>query len=166
MTNQQPGTPTPRAHRPLQSRTQQGGHVARRDFLRMLVVVSGGLVVSTGAVVTGAFRRKTPAPPAAKRIANAIAPGESIAFSYPGEDNPAIAVGMADGTLAACSSVCTHLGCAVLWQKDSQRLVCPCHEGMFDPTTGQVLAGPPPRPLPRITLERHPDGVYAVKRSE
>jgi Rieske Fe-S protein len=31
-------------------------------------------------------------------------------------------------------------------------LHCPCHGGRFDPKTGQVVAGPPPKPLPRLKI--------------
>lgn len=46
----------------------------------------------------------------------------------------------------ALSNVCTHLGCRVRWVDDQQKFFCPCHNGVFS-KTGQVLAGPPPRPL-------------------
>jgi nitrite reductase/ring-hydroxylating ferredoxin subunit len=26
-------------------------------------------------------------------------------------------------------------------------VICPCHAGLFDVTTGEVLAGPPPEPV-------------------
>ena len=154
------------ARRHPASRLTQDSSVARRDFLRLLVVVSGGLAVSTGAVVAGVFRRQGHGDTPTKRIASSLGPGESVGFSYPGTDDPAIAVGLADGTLVAYSSVCTHLGCAVLWERETGRLACPCHEGLFDARSGGVLAGPPPRPLPRIRLEQRGDGIYATGRTE
>jgi len=39
--------------------------------------------------------------------------------------------------------------------------VCPCHHGYFDAQTGQPLAGPPRRPLPRITLALRDGVIYA-----
>jgi Rieske Fe-S protein len=50
----------------------------------------------------------------------------------------------------------------VLWEEREEALVCPCHDGRFSAVTGEVLAGPPPRPLPRIDLEERDDGIYAV----
>jgi Rieske Fe-S protein len=41
-------------------------------------------------------------------------------------------------------------------------LHCPCHEGYFDLRTGRNIAGPPPRPLPKIALEIDGDDVFAV----
>jgi Rieske Fe-S protein len=48
--------------------------------------------------------------------------------------------------VTALDSTCTHLGCRVSWDAESQELVCPCHGGRYD-RTGAVTAGPPPAPL-------------------
>ena len=50
----------------------------------------------------------------------------------------------------ALDSTCTHLGCRVSWNAETQELLCPCHGGVYDPT-GAVKAGPPPAPLARLT---------------
>ena len=42
-----------------------------------------------------------------------------------------------------------------------RRLECPCHEGYFSVEDGHVIQGPPPRPLPRIELERSGGQLYA-----
>ena len=52
--------------------------------------------------------------------------------------------------------------CPVIPKPDEGIIHCPCHEGYFDLRSGAVLAGPPPRPLPRITLEVRGDEVYAT----
>ena len=69
--------------------------LARRDFLRLLAALSGGLALSTGAVAAGVFRRGSTAGHATKRIASSLDPGESVTFSYPGPNDPAIAVNSA-----------------------------------------------------------------------
>jgi Rieske Fe-S protein len=71
-----------------------------------------------------------------------------------------------DTGLVAYSDVCTHLSCAVLYQPAERQFHCPCHEGRFDARTGDVLAGPPTRPLPLIQLEISGGYVYAVKEVE
>lgn len=48
-------------------------------------------------------------------------------------------------TAVAFSAICTHMGCTVAPQGD--KLVCPCHQSMFEADTGQVLSGPAPSPL-------------------
>ena len=49
----------------------------------------------------------------------------------------------------ALSATCTHLGCQVRWDAEATRFRCPCHGGVFD-ASGQVVEGPPPRPLDRV----------------
>lgn len=51
-----------------------------------------------------------------------------------------------DGGLLAISSVCTHLHCIVNWNEMTKRFECPCHGAKFN-KEGEVLEGPPPRPL-------------------
>jgi Rieske Fe-S protein len=50
----------------------------------------------------------------------------------------------------------------VYYSAEHRRLECPCHEGYFDVNSGRVLQGPPPRPLPRIVLERRGDTLVAT----
>lgn len=46
------------------------------------------------------------------------------------------------------SNICTHLGCRVRWVADQRQFYCPCHAGVYD-EDGNVVSGPPPRPLDR-----------------
>lgn len=55
----------------------------------------------------------------------------------------------------ALSATCTHLGCQVRWDAAATRFRCPCHGGVFD-AQGQVIEGPPPRPLDRIEARVDP----------
>lgn len=48
------------------------------------------------------------------------------------------------------NSRCTHLGCSVNWKEEAKAYLCPCHDAKFG-QEGQVLDGPPPRPLDRYT---------------
>lgn len=52
----------------------------------------------------------------------------------------------------AMSNICTHLGCRVRWIADQARFFCPCHNGVFD-KDGNVISGPPPRPLDRYEVD-------------
>ncbi len=146
----------------LRERIAADSLTSRRDYLRLAVTMSGGLALGSAAAAAGIFHRHGDGTAPPKLVTAALAPGESVAFSYPGDEDRAVALRMADGTLVAYSSVCTHLACAVLWRADPGELYCPCHEGVFDPRTGAVTAGPPPRPLPRVLLEERADGIYAV----
>ncbi len=66
----------------------------------------------------------------------------------------------ADGELHAFSAVCTHLGCIVKWQPTEHHAIyCECHGGMFT-REGDVVGGPPPRPLPRYPVEVREGQVF------
>ena len=51
-----------------------------------------------------------------------------------------------DNRFIALSRTCTHLGCALSWNEEQQKFVCPCHGSTFD-RTGVVLTAPALRPL-------------------
>jgi menaquinol-cytochrome c reductase iron-sulfur subunit len=60
------------------------------------------------------------------------------------------------------NSTCTHLACTVNWSENDQVFLCPCHDAKFSPQ-GDVLDGPPPRPLDRFTEFRvTDDGVLEI----
>ena len=62
-------------------------------------------------------------------------------------DKPVIVVNTKAGGLKAFSAICTHLGCIVSWNASRSSIHCPCHDGFFNPVTGAVVSGPPPKPL-------------------
>jgi Rieske Fe-S protein len=62
----------------------------------------------------------------------------------------------------AYSQKCTHLSCAVYYSAAHGRLECPCHNGAFSVRDGSVLQGPPPRPLPRVVLQRRGNKLVAT----
>jgi Rieske Fe-S protein len=51
-----------------------------------------------------------------------------------------------ENDVLALSNVCTHLSCRVNWVEEQQEYACPCHDAQFD-INGNVVDGPPPRPL-------------------
>ena len=148
------------------TRLRRATLINRRDYLRMLVLASGGLLLGTAGLASGLFRRHGAGAGTAKRVAASLDPGQMLTFSYPGDDDPVIGMRLSDGALVAFSSVCTHLSCAVLWRRAEGVLECPCHNGIFDERTGEVVAGPPPRALPSVLLEQRADGIYAVGSEE
>lgn len=65
----------------------------------------------------------------------------------------------------AYSKVCTHAGCPVgLYMEQSQQLLCPCHQSLFDVLDGaQQVFGPAPRPLPQLPLYIDPQGYIRAQ---
>ncbi len=57
-----------------------------------------------------------------------------------------------EGGFLALYRKCTHLGCIASWEEEQERFWCPCHAGVFN-KRGEVLAGPPPRPLDLFPVE-------------
>jgi Rieske Fe-S protein len=156
------GPPVEPATRALRDRIRADALVTRRDYLRLLVTVSGGLLAGAAGVAVGVFRRHGSGGGAPAKVADRLPAGEAVAFRYPGPDDRALAVRLPDGRLVGWSAVCTHLACAVLWREEDNQLECPCHDGVFDPATGEVVAGPPPRPLPGVRLREDTSGIWAV----
>lgn len=74
-------------------------------------------------------------------------------FRYPAAHHPAILVRLSENEFAAYSQSCTHLMCPVYYRHEQRQFHCPCHEGFFSAEDGRVLAGPPPRALPRYPVE-------------
>jgi len=141
-------------------------YVARRDFAKFMVLTSFAFAVGQLWIVgQNFFRRRAGALPvrAVARVGE-VPVGGSLAFNYPGEDDHALLVRLAEDRFVAYDQQCTHLLCPVIAQPEAGRLHCPCHNGNFDLETGRVLSGPPERPLPRITLRVQGGVVYATGR--
>jgi menaquinol-cytochrome c reductase iron-sulfur subunit len=61
----------------------------------------------------------------------------------------------------ALSNICTHLGCRVRWIEDQEQFFCPCHNAVFN-REGEVLDGPPPKPLNRYELKIEDDQLFVL----
>ena len=140
--------------------------VTRREFARYLVLGAGTIAVANVGIAAWTQLRSINAgePRAITPLAD-LAVGEPHLFRYPGNNDPAILVRLSDTEVVAFSQKCTHLGCVVYYEPDEERWHCPCHEGNFEARTGNVISGPPTRPLGRIDLEVRDDGmIWALGR--
>jgi cytochrome b6-f complex iron-sulfur subunit len=66
-----------------------------------------------------------------------------------------------DTGFLSLSARCTHLGCMVVWNRDHNMFLCPCHGGKFD-AEGRNVEGPPPRPLNLLALRLDDSGLLVV----
>jgi Rieske Fe-S protein len=109
---------------------------------------------------------KTEAPPVVNRVEIAIAKssevnlGEIKAFAGTnrfGNVNTYLVARKSNGLLVM-SAVCTHSGCTI--QIQNEGLVCPCHNALFDPDSGEVLRGPASYPLDRLPVRENNGTIY------
>lgn len=138
--------------------------VSRRQLLRWSVGASGALFASTALLAALALARGRGRGGLRAIVeASAVPVGGVHYFTYPGPDDHAILLRLDASRFVAYSGKCTHLSCAVYWNAEMGKLRCPCHDGLFDPETGGVLAGPPQRPLPSIALGENEGMIYAIE---
>ncbi|MDG4796474.1 Rieske 2Fe-2S domain-containing protein [Micromonospora sp. WMMD1082] len=69
------------------------------------------------------------------------------------------------GNFAAYSKICTHAGCpASLYEQQTNRLLCPCHQSQFLITdNAKPIFGPASRRLPQLPIEVDSDGYFVAK---
>lgn len=156
------GTPAPSA--PVEGTNE--GLIGRRRFIRLVVgcsIVSLSPLVVTP-VVGFLIPRKTEGAGAGGRTlagtTTDIPPGSGKVVAM--GSSPVIVINTESG-VKAFSAVCTHLGCIVGYDSTAKAIICPCHDGRFNPATGAVVSGPPPAPLKPITVAVEKDQIYLVE---
>lgn len=78
-------------------------------------------------------------------------------------DGQLIAVAVVDGRYYAFDDTCTHARCSLAdGDLSGTTIICACHDGEYDVTTGEVLDGPPPEPLETYRV-RVVDGEVQVE---
>jgi len=144
--------------------TAQDEYVSRRDFAKFLVLTSAAMAAGQVCLVgQSAARRDARHEPLAIKPDADVGPGDVVQFGYPEPGDKCLLARLDDGKLIAFGQLCTHLMCPVIPDVENKQFVCPCHKGYFDMQTGRPTAGPPRRPLPRITLNVGDDGmIYAT----
>jgi len=143
--------------------------VTRREFTKSLVWVSLATFLANAFLALLArfqsYRWTEALPQVAVGTLDDLPIGGSRVFQYPAPGDPCLLVRLDTEQYVAFGQKCTHLGCPVQYQHAERQLYCPCHEGYFDATTGRVLAGPPSRPLPRITLDKRGKELWAIGKA-
>ena len=139
-------------------------YVNRRQFTKFLTLTSFGMLAGNLWILVRSLFHRTPSYPR-QTVAgtNELAVGGVKLFAYPTAQDPCILVRTGSDSYAAYSQKCTHLSCAVYYDKDQNRLECPCHQGFFSISDGSVLQGPPQRPLPRVALEWKGEQILAIR---
>ena len=134
--------------------------LSRRGFNKFLTLGSLAAVVGAAGTLTDGCAKTYSTIVVAH--AGDIPVGGWKIFSYPADVNPCILLRPEENTYLAYSRICTHTSCPVFFRPEQNLIVCQCHGGAYSVVDGSVLAGPPPRPLPKITLERRGDDLVAT----
>ncbi len=125
----------------------------RRKFLRSLLVLLGSTVLVSFVYPLVRFL----APPGGEAKGRKVVINKSeipigSAKNIIVNSIPSIVINTPDKGFIALSKVCTHLGCLVEYEKAKNRLLCPCHAGVYT-LEGTVVSGPPPKPLQKFPLK-------------
>jgi ubiquinol-cytochrome c reductase iron-sulfur subunit len=69
------------------------------------------------------------------------------------------------GEYVAYSKICTHAGCPVsLYEQETSRILCPCHQSQFDVTHGaKPVFGPATRSLPQLPITVDDEGYFVAR---
>ena len=138
---------------------------SRRAFLRALF--KGGFLALAGAALYPVLRYLTPPKGAEASISSVVAAkaGEltsNAAKIFRFGNRPGLLVNTPQGELKAFSAVCTHLNCTVQYDANDSLIWCACHNGKYD-LNGQVISGPPPRPLEAYQVNLRGDDIVVSK---
>ncbi|CEG54807.1 Arsenite oxidase subunit AioB [Stutzerimonas xanthomarina] len=158
------------------------GKLTRRIFLKY---TGSGAAVGTLALSSSAFAQEPTqsSPPGATTLPypqQAVAKlgdleiNNPVSFSYPDGSSPCALIKKGkpvsggvgpDKDIVAYSTLCTHMGCPVLYDKSAETFKCPCHYSIFDPDqSGQMVIGQATENLPQIMLNynEEEESVYAI----
>lgn len=160
------------------------GAITRRRFLRWAL----GSVMGAIAAVMGVFGLPPILAPAFRHLKSSwspigrigvpkagqsdlMVPGQVVSTTFtrtvtdafmPPEpqETPVFVVNLGNRQFTVFDVHCTHLGCPVSWDEMTDKFYCPCHGGVYD-AHGNVVAGPPPRPLDRYEWKIQNGVLYA-----
>ncbi len=139
--------------------------LSRRFFLRQLL--AGGAFGLFGATVYPVLRYLWPPQGARASVTSVVAAkvGELASNSakiFRFGARPGLLIKTPQGQFKAFSAVCTHLNCTVQYDPEISAILCPCHNGKYD-LNGQVISGPPPKPLEPFAANVQGDEIVVSK---
>ena len=92
--------------------------------------------------------------------ASQVKPNSGLLFKF--GSRPGLLIRTQEGELHAFNAVCTHLDCTVQYKADTSQIWCACHNGLYD-LSGNVVSGPPPRPLERLVVNQRGEDVVVSR---
>jgi Rieske Fe-S protein len=145
----------------------QDEYVSRRELVKFMVLTSGAFVVGhVWLLFKSLFEGRRASAEVAIAAIDELPIGGAKTFEYPAGSPPRLLVRTGPSSFVAYDQQCTHLACPVVPVFAQGRLHSPAHLGCFDLATVRPVAGPPQRPLPRVTLDVRGRTVYATGMEE
>ena len=108
--------------------------IDRRSFIRFLGILLGILMTLPARLA----RAKSLAIPLAKAKKLEKA-GGSMVLKVKGQQ--ILFIRETEETIRALDPLCTHKGCALVYNRETKRIDCPCHQSVFN-LEGGVVKGP------------------------
>lgn len=137
----------------------------RRGFVGWLL--GSGFVITLSSFVYPVIRFLNP-PPVSEAAVNEVVAGK-VQDLKPNSgtivrfgETPVILIRISQTEWRAFSAVCTHLSCIVQYQPERTRIWCACHNGVYN-LQGQVVSGPPPKPLRPYPVHIRQDEVVITQ---
>lgn len=139
-------------------------YVSRRELTKFIVLTSAAFFVGQAWLGVRKVFGRSKRLAYEKKIATVgeLPIGGAKTFTYPEGSTSRLLVRVDKQDFVAYDQACTHLMCPVVPAVNEGKLHCPCHNGWFDLKTGQVLAGPPQRALPKVFLDVRGEEVWAT----
>jgi menaquinol-cytochrome c reductase iron-sulfur subunit len=160
-----------------EGKIEEGQDLSRRNFMKVIIAAVGGIVtaamgVPAVAYVLGPVLRRQDSQEWIHLGATAkieldtptlfkVSVQRQTGWIQNEEEISAYLLTENGRDFVAMSNICSHLGCRVRWISDQGEFFCPCHNGVFD-RQGNVVSGPPPRPLDRYQLKVEDDQIYIL----
>ena len=141
---------------------REAGYVSRREFVKVVTLFSGLLAFANVFIpVFNYFHKKKVIKDYFVCFTDELEVGQQKTFYIDGDHrNPYMLIRMAKDKWKVFEQKCTHLSCGGIYKHDGNLIECPCHHGFFDPENGEVLQGPPPRPLPQLGVVVKENRIY------
>ncbi len=130
---------------------------SRRSLLQ-LGVAAGAASILGGCRLVGSRKADVVTQPQDQTIslteeesASLLASEGALLVKPEGLEDKLLVIHSRDGRLHAVSSICTHMGCDVLYDKDLGHIRCPCHGSQYG-LDGHNIKGPAQRPLKQYDI--------------
>ncbi len=139
---------------------------SRRDFIAN-IILSTGTVLGLGSLAYLFLEFLYPVVPPIKLVEVPVGkpddiPPDGVRLVQLPEGPVMLEKG--ENEVRAFSAICTHLGCTVQWHPEKKEFICPCHQGIYD-FNGNVVSGPPPRPLEKLPVKLRDGQVFVLINS-